>query len=264
MRLKRQNIIWLSFILGMTALAFLGGAVELAAGLMLIALAAVAVGVAVMPRPDKIIETIQQQSARPAKGVSPQAHDAVGRAVQRGGRMGSDLQLMDIGLIATAMSDEGMVMRRTDEISKDDQGARPFVVLKVSPSAADRRGRLRFEMMDHTGSEQYIHEMDVFLRDGEMNILADHHLPLENNSRIEGMGQWDLRVFLDGELMAMHGFTLTPSYEERANRLGTARRTYVMSDDRSSDREADRGSVQGESMRLEDLLRQQSQRRSDR
>lgn len=261
MRLKRQNIIWLAFILGMTALAFLGGALEAAPALMLLALTAAAVGVAVMPRPDKIIETIQQQGARPAKGVSPQAHDAVGRAVQRGGRMGADLQLLDIGLIATSMSDEGMVMRRTDEVSKDDQGARPFLVLKVNPVAADRRARLRFEMMDHTGNEQYIHEMDVFLRDGEMNILADHHLPLDGNDRIAGIGQWDLRVYLDGELMAMHGFALTPSYEERANRLGTSRRTYVMSDD-----ERDRSSRQGESMRLEDLLRQQSQsnRRGDR
>jgi hypothetical protein len=116
-------------------------------------------------------------------------------------------------------------------------------------------------MMDHTGNEQYIHEMDVFLRDGEMNILADHHLPLDGNDRIAGMGQWDLRVYLDGELMAMHGFSLAPSYEERTNRLGTSRRTYVMSDD-----ERDRSSKQGDSMRLEDLLRQQSQsnRRGDR
>lgn len=250
MRFKRQNTIWLSFLLGMIGLAVLGGATPAMAGI-LIGLFAVAAGLALFPRPEKIMETIQQTANRPARGASPEAREATARAIQRGSRIAPDLALMDVGLIASGMTDEGMVMRRADEISKDDQGARPFIVLKVDPSAADRRARLRFEMIDHTGKEQYIHEMDVYLRDGEMNILADTHLPLDGNDRIEGMGQWDLRVYLDGELTAMHGFSLSPSYEERRNRLGNSRRHFVMSEDQDA-------STEGQSMRLEDLLRQQN------
>ena len=104
-------------------------------------------------------------------------------------------------------------------VSKDDDGARPFITLNVEPEDADRNVLIRFEITSHGGEALYVHEMKAFLRDGEMSIMADHHLPLAGNPRIQGMGDWDLRVFLDGNLIGLHNFTLAPSMRERNRRL---------------------------------------------
>jgi hypothetical protein len=97
--------------------------------------------------------------------------------------------------------------------------------------------------------------MSVYLRDGELNILADHHLPLRNNGQVEGSGEWDLRVFLDNDLVGIHSFTLTPSDDERVRRLGggAARpRRYVMPQAAEADAENEEVPLT-----LEDLLRNQ-------
>ena len=65
----------------------------------------------------------------------------------------------------------------------------------------------------------YIHEMRSFLREGEMSIMADHHLPLAGNSDIQGAGDWDLRTYVDGNLVSIQNFSLAPSINERNRRL---------------------------------------------
>lgn len=277
-QIRRQNVIWLGVLAGLTALAIVAGA---AVAPLLVLMLAAAAGVALL-RPANVLtrnlgdaarqQVTQRVTTAPGSRVSNQAREAVSRAGSRGYIPDPHLNLLDIGLIATAEGDEGMEMRRTRTISTDDDGVRPFVVLQVAPAAADRTAKLRFEMIDQSGNPLYVHEMSIYLRDGELNILPDQHLPLMRNPQVEGAGEWDLRVFLDGELVAMHGFNLTLSDAERANRLsgrGTARR-YIMSDaERSS---AERGEGEARPVRrprppvdddssapvtLEDLLRDQ-------
>ena len=54
-----------------------------------------------------------------------------------------------------------------------------------------------------------------------MSIMADHHLPLAGNSDIQGAGDWDLRVYIDGNLAAIQNFSLAPSINERNRRLSS-------------------------------------------
>jgi hypothetical protein len=52
-----------------------------------------------------------------------------------------------------------------------------------------------------------------------MSIMTDHHLALAGNRDVQGAGDWDLRVYLDGNLVGMHNFMLAPSMNERQRRL---------------------------------------------
>jgi len=61
--------------------------------------------------------------------------------------------------------------------------------------------------------------MKTFLREGELSLLADHHLPLAGNTNVDGNGDWDLRVFVDNSLIGMHNLMLSPSTRERHRRL---------------------------------------------
>lgn len=260
---KRRNTIWLGFLLAMTGLAFIAGTVAPGVDLILLAL----IGGALVTsfamdagQPRNLINQLSQranQSLRTSK-LSPTAKEALTRAQGRGVMINPQLTMIDVGLIASMVGEDGMVMRRTRSISKDENGVRPFVTFQVEPQEADRKAIVRFELIDHQGNSQYVHEMEVYLRDGEFNILADHHLPLSGNDKINGMGDWDLRVQIDGQLVGIHSFTLSPSYEERQQRLrGGRKQTYVMptatDGELSEDRE--RGS---DRVTLEDLLGDQN------
>jgi hypothetical protein len=203
-----------------------------------------------------LVDAIQQRSPMTRSRLSPQAREAVTRAEKRGSITSPDLALIDVGMIVTSSGDEGAVLRRSRNISKDDDNVRPFITLQVAPHEADRSCKIRFEMIDQSGNEQYIHEMNVYLRDGEVNILADHHLPLANNPRIEGIGDWDLRVSLDGKLMGIHTLTLEPSAADRRGRLSGENRPrrYVIPAGEEEDEDVP--------LSLEDLLRDQNHNRS--
>jgi hypothetical protein len=110
-------------------------------------------------------------------------------------------------------------MRRTRNVSKDDDGVRPFITLHVLPEEAERQALIRYEIYNHLGEEQYVHEMKTYLREGELSLLADHHLPLAGNRGVDGNGDWDLRVYVDNNLIGMHNLMLSPSVNERRRRL---------------------------------------------
>jgi hypothetical protein len=61
--------------------------------------------------------------------------------------------------------------------------------------------------------------MKTYLRDGEMNILADHQLPLGRNDRLTGSGDGDLRVYMDGVMLGALNYTLAPSIRERNRQI---------------------------------------------
>jgi len=192
--------------------------------------------------------------------VSPQAKEASERARSHGGFTNNDMLVLDVGLIAVQSSYEGMAMRRTRSISKDDDGVRPFVTLHVDPAEAERNAVIRFEIYNQHGEERFVHEMKVFLREGEMNIMTDHHLPLAGNRDITGAGDWDLRVYADGNLVGLHNFMLAPSMTERQRRL--AGEVEFGAEEKYHDFEIIDEVQQEIPPRLQDLLQNQSSRPS--
>ena len=217
-RFKRRNTIWLAALSVLMALVIISNNISadaqaLLMGLFVLALAGTFIDLSALSAGEGLVQSIQQRSPLSRVRMSSQAREAVARASSRGGYRALDTQLVDVGLIAAQSGSEGMVMRRTRTVSKDDDGVRPFIKLQIPAEEADRSALARFEIIDQSGHQQYIHEMKVFLRDGEMNILADHHLPLLTNEQVAGIGDWDLRVYIDNDLVGVHTFALTASHE---------------------------------------------------
>lgn len=218
-RLRRRNTVWLIALALLTTLGLLAtpAAVVQFVLLSIFALAAIASTVELGRERETLMDALRRAPIR--NRISPQAKEAYERARSQGGFANSDLMLLDIGLIAVQSGYEGMAMRRTRSISKDDDGVRPFVSLNIEATEAERNANIRFEIYNQNGERQFVHEMRTYLREGEMSIMTDHHLPLAGNRDVQGTGDWDLRVFIDGNLVGMHNFMLAPSMQERQRRL---------------------------------------------
>lgn len=258
MRIRRRNTPWLVVLGLLVMLVVVSGvaAPEVAVtliGLYLFALAASLIEF----QPTRVIE--RSRSSLTAIRMSAEAREAVERARRRGGAATPGLTLLNIGLISTETSSEGMNFRITRSPSLDEDGVRPFIKLNVQPDYADRHSIIRYEIIDANGDSQYVHEMRVYLRDGEMDILADHQLPLLRNNRRLSAGDWDLRVTVDGALVGMHNFTVAPSLNDRYSRLDAdqdlARPAQRLADDVTP---PEIGRDNDEPMSLEELLRQRS------
>lgn len=247
MRIRRKNTAWLLIMGLLLLLVILSGAAAPAvtAALGVIYLAALLASVLEF-QPRASLGAVRSSPLKRMR-MSTEAREAADRARRRGEFFYDDLTLIDIGLISSHSSPDGMVMRKGRSISGDDDGVRPFITLQVEPSAADRHAMIRFEIIDHHGVVQYVHEMRTYLRDGEMNILADHHLPLVSNDQIGQGGDWDLRVSVDNTLAGILSFAVTPSLVQREQSFS-----------RLEAREAE-----PDNLSLEDLMRGQ-QRRNQR
>ena len=170
------------------------------------------------PERETLLQVLHRAPVR--RRITPQAREAAEREAARAGYFNRNgIVMLDIGLIAMQNGVEGLAMRRTRNISKDDDGVRPFITLHVMPKEAERQALIRYEIYNHLGEEQYVHEMKTYLREGELSLLADHHLPLAGNQGVDGNGDWDLRVFVDDNLIGMHNLMLSPSVNERRRRL---------------------------------------------
>ena len=220
-RLKRRNTAWLIAMGMLIGFALLAAPVSAAVQLSLIGAFAVAVIASMIelgPDRETLLDVLQRAPVR--RRITPQAREASERAASRAGFFNrSGIVMLDIGLIAMQTGLEGLAMRRTRNISKDDDGARPFITLYVHPEEAERQALIRYEIYNHLGEEQYVYETKTYLREGELNVLADHHLPLAGNRGIDGNGDWDLRVYVDNNLIGMHNLMLSPSVNERRRRL---------------------------------------------
>ena len=220
-RLKRRNTAWLITIALLIGFALLAAPVSAAVQLSLIGALAVAIIASMIelgPERENLLEVLHRAPVR--RRITPQAREAAERAAARAGYFNrSGIVMLDIGLIAMQTGVEGLAMRRTRNISKDDDGARPFITLHVLPEEAERQALIRYEIYNHLGEEQYVHEMKTYLREGEMSLLAGHHLPLAGNRSVDGNGDWDLRVYVDNSLIGMHNLMLSPSVHERRRRL---------------------------------------------
>jgi hypothetical protein len=181
--------------------------------------------------------------------MSAAAKEATVLARRQGSFTNPDLTLMDIGLIATRTDERGIDMRRSRDLSLDDEGVRPYITLNTQGDATERRALIRFEMVDSNGKVRYVHEMRPYLRYGEADILPDHHLPLSENDLAQS-GDWDLRVTIDGAVVAILPFSVAPSLEARYERL-----QRIQNGSTGKHLNID---VQDGPQSLEDLLRQQN------
>ncbi len=256
MRFKQRNLIWLGVMGALTGIAVFSPNVPPAMDMILMgSFGAAAIVSLVDVNPRDLLRRLDERTPIPLtsnRRMSPDAREAADRAASRGGALDPDLELLDIGLIALQSSRAGMSMQRSRSVSLDDDGLRPYITLKVDPVEADRHARVRFEVIDGAGNTVYIHEMKTYLRDGELNILPDHQMALDPEDDSIVTGDCDLRVYIDGELSGVLGFTLAPSVQNRFRRPATGReaRTRNLADSPPPDED-------DAPMSLEDLLRQQ-------
>ena len=220
-RLKRRNTAWLVAMALLIGFALLAAPLSAAVQISLLGAFAVAVIASLIelgPERESLLEVLNRAPMR--RRITPQAREAAERAESRAGYFNRPgLAMLDIGLIAMQTGVDGLAMRRTRNISKDDDGVRPFITLFVDRDEADRQALIRYEIYNHLGEEQFVHEMKTYLREGEVELLADHQLPLAGNPGIDGSGDWDLRVYVDNNLIGMHDLLLAPSVNERRRRL---------------------------------------------
>lgn len=252
MRIRRRNLAWLTILGVMMILMMIAQPVniQLLAVLGSLFIFAAAASLIEFKSPIALGSNLNSNTALTRMRMSTEAREAADRARRRGSYITGDLTLIDIGLISSHSSPEGMVMQKSRTISGDDDGVRPFITLHVPPHEADRHGTIRFEIIDHNGNQQYIHEMRTYLRDGEMNILADHHLPLLSNESIGNGGEWDLHVHLDGTQAGVLSFNVTPSLQQRREKLVA--------------RQAETTKPADEPLRLEELLKDPQQNQGRR
>jgi hypothetical protein len=250
MRIRRRNTAWLAVLGVLIGIVVLSGTAPAQVAAALIGLFLVAAAASLVEiRPQQLLGNVPQ-SPLTLMRMSTTAREAVERARRRTNYSPSGLTLLDVGLISLQSSSEGMVMRRSRSVSLDDDGVRPYITLHVQPNTSDRNAVIRYEILDQNGQVQYVHEMKTYLRDGEMNILADHHLPLAANDRSLGAGDWDLRVSVDGTLLGLLSFNVMPSLSARRQFIRDADSAAI----RLEDTEHDDAPVS-----LEDLLRSKSQ-----
>lgn len=255
MRIRRRNSLWLAIIGALTGIAVLSGAASAAVTAALLALFVVALAATLVEaQPRQILQRVSGSPLAMMK-MSSQAREATERARRRSAYMPPGLTLLDVGLISLHSSFDGMVMRRGRSVSLDDRGVRPYITLSVGAEQSDRHVIVRFEIIDSGGQTQYIHEMKTFLRDGEINVLADHMLPLAGNEKLRE-GEWDLRVSVDGALLGLLSFTASPSVAARQRMI---------------DREAGAAAIRlhdeiedDSPVSLHDLLRDDAQSRAQR
>src|SRR3990172_7320957 len=133
-RFRRRNTLWLAALGALIAVALVSAAAPEIEAVLLGIFALSMIGSFIgldIARGRKMLENVQRAPTRAR--TSPQAREAVERAERRGGFHDPNVALLDVGLITLQSSEDGMVMRRTRTISKDEDGVRPFIVLNVSP-----------------------------------------------------------------------------------------------------------------------------------
>jgi hypothetical protein len=165
------------------------------------------------------------------------------------------IRLMDVGLIVDERRPDGLALRRGRFISLDDDGIRPFAIITVPDGLSERVALIRFEIRDESGQVKYAFEDDKWLQAGANTILPGYRLPVrESKSDLEA-GTWTVHLSIDGGLVGLHNFNLSPSLVRRRSDMlpdGEIRERVWRSED-----EEDAALP----LSLEELLRQQSQQR---
>ncbi|MCS6870866.1 MAG: hypothetical protein RML95_03570 [Anaerolineae bacterium] len=167
---------------------------------------------------------------------------------------GVEVILLDVGMLVNERRRDGSWDRRIAQKSAalDDEFLQPYVKLFVPAGSGERHAKLTFEFYDRSGRLQFSHSMEDYLRTGENLILCERQLALRNSEQPMRAGTWDLRVKLDGVLIALHDFSMASTSSTR--RPASEPETFG---DLEEDYE------EAPPISLEELLREQARRRSN-
>ena len=216
---QRGTIVWLLIVGLALALTLVAGSLPTLVGAGL--LAAYLLLVVALARNVDVETLIEALPSRREPEVEPSevAREAMARA-RTHPRYDALIRLMDIGLIVDEPRPDGLSLRRGRFISLDDDGLRPFAIVNVPEPRANRGGRVRFELRDETGKPQDVYEADKWLQSGENAILPDYRLPIRRNTQGNLQpGAWTVQLEVDGGMLGVHGFSLTPSLAARRRQL---------------------------------------------
>jgi len=251
----RGTVIWLLIVGVALALTLAAGSLPTgAAAALLAAYLAVVVLVAQGAEIRTLVNSLPRRAGEQPAQPTEVAREASARAR---GYPGFDRQirLLDIGLIVDEQRPDGMSLRRGRFISLDDDAIRPFGIVEVPAGLGDRLATLRFEIRDEAGKAQYIFEDEQWLEAGQNVLLPGYRFPIRKQAGDLGAGAWSARVAVDGGLLGVHHFNVSPSLAMRRQQLGAdgeVLRERIWRSD--TDDEA-------LPVSLEELLRQQSRER---
>ncbi len=250
---KRGTYAWLAmlgFAVTLVVAAIAAGSValgaEFAVGLILVYLA-----IAFYALAGNTIRNFRLPGA-PALLSAARATPAARRATQRArARPGfnSDVTLTDVGLIVNERRPDGRWNRHlAQSVSMDEDAIQPYVTISVPPESSHRLALITFEIYDQSGRPQFSRQVEQWVRDGDNSVICDRQLPLAGNDALGRSGVWDLRVTMDGALLAIHSFSVTPPDVER-------RRHFTSEGEAIGDRLA--AAQDDAPLSLEELLREQ-------
>jgi hypothetical protein len=162
------------------------------------------------------------------------------------------VRLMDVGLIVEEQRPDGMSLRRGRFVSLDDDSVRPFAIVNIPAALSQRLSHIRFEIRDGEGKLRYAFEEEKWLQEGENILLPDYRFPIRKKASELESGGWAAHLIVDGGVLGVHNFNLSPSL--------SARRRQLSADGEMRER-VWRTNEDDESLplSLEELLRQQSQ-----
>ena len=211
---RRGNLAWMLFMV-VAALLFIGtGAFD-----ALFALGVMSAGLMFLWLTTRPQNVNPLQHASRQVSASPTARTASGQARHRPD-FDDYYHLQDVGLIVDQPGPDGLKLRRARLVSLDDEAVRPYAVINAPRYGHPAQVLVRYEITDSSGQQQFIYEMDYWMRPGENAILPDYRLPLKGNDRLSRTGKWDLQVWINGGLVAAHTFSVSPSAAERRRQFG--------------------------------------------
>lgn len=247
----RGTVVWL-FIVGMAlGLTLLAGAVPTEIGA---AMLAAYLGLwLVIARNVNLGPFFDSWKARVLSETEPTevAREAVARA-RSDPNYDSLVRLLDIGLIVDEQRPDGMALRRGRFISLDDDAIRPFVIIHVPDVLGGRLSHIRFELLDSNDQLCYVFEDEKWLQAGQNTLLPDYRFPIRKKADELEAGGWSARLIIDGGVIGVHHFNLSPALRDRRRNIGT--------DGEILRERVWRSGEEDESLplSLEELLRQQS------
>jgi hypothetical protein len=250
---RRGNLVWLVTILVAAIALWSAGALPVLAvaflvGMVLWIYHALRSGIPLAELSDRALDRLPMRRVR----LTEAAKKATMNASRRPDFDRSHYRLKDIGLVVEASQRGGLQLRQARWISMDDRAIRPYITLQAPYQGHPCQTLVRFAISDGSGQPQLIYEMDHWMRPGENLIIPNYRLPLKDNSLLQVNGIWDLQVWVNGGLLGIHDFSVSPSSSLRRQQFGLDGEAQVAVE---LDREAP-------AVALDDLLAQQRSRTS--
>jgi hypothetical protein len=172
------------------------------------------------PKAARLVSRANPASRQRRLEITQAARRASEYAELRSDRDTRGYRLQDVGTLVEVPRRDGLDLRQARLVSLDDNSLRPYLVVDAPAHAHPRQTLVRFEIGDAAGQQQLVCEMEHYMRPGENLLLPAYRLPLKGNTRLTNIGKWDLQVWIDGGLVALHTFNMSPSMEDRRRQFG--------------------------------------------